>query len=169
MALGLLEGVKMVTSDELPDLLYRFFREIPETGLTSKSAVRKKSLIVDNVYDLVNKEILRSVVIGNPLLSFPVAMQGQEVLDCDDYALQLKAAMNSLGRNRMLSGETVYPPAVGMVITQNHALNIVVTKWGESGKRVFLIDTMEESPKLESNKDACRSLLKLMPIKFIYI
>lgn len=159
----------MVTSDEIPELLYRFFREIPETGLTTKSAVRKKSLIVDNLYSLVDKEILKSVVIGNPLLNFPASMQGQEVLDCDDYALQLKAAMNSLGRQSVLSGELVYPPAVGMVITQNHALNIVVTKWGENGKRVFLIDTMVESPKLEANKDACRSLLKLMPIKFIYI
>lgn len=159
----------MVTNDEIPGLLYRFFREITETGFNSLTAVRKNILIVDNAYQLVDKDLLRSVIIANPLLNFPATMQGQEVLDCDDYALQLKTSMNSLNRQSILSGQAAYPPAIGMVITQNHALNVVISKWGENGKRVFLIDTMSESPKLVSNKDECRSLLKLMPIKFVYI
>jgi hypothetical protein len=158
----------MVTNDEIPGLLHRYFREIPEAGFSSLTAVRKKSLIVDNVYELVDKDTLNSVVVANPLLSYPANMQGQEVLDCDDYSLQLKASMNSLNRQRVLAGQATYPPAVGMVITQNHALNVIISRWGESGKRVFVIDTMLESPKLVSNKDECRTLLKLMPIKFVY-
>lgn len=160
-----------ISSESVPGLILDFFRQIPDSGIRTINSAQRKSLRVDNAYSTVPKSDVRKVIETNPLIMPPV--QGQtnpEVADCDDYALQLKAALTALNRQKMINtGKVILPPAIGIVITQNHVVNLVVCGNTGDAKSVFLIDPSMQKPTLVNDPTESASLLKTLPVRIIYL
>ena len=111
---------------------------------------------------------MKSILNTHPMLISPPDHLASELNDCDDYALQFKAAFAATYRQRALMTQSpLKPPAVGMVITQSHVVNIVLTKGSDNKPKAFLIDPMVHSPKLIDDPDQCTSCLK-STVNFIY-
>ena len=158
-----------ITKEALPMMLRDFFKTIPDSGITTISNVRRRSVIVDNIYNTVSPDEILGIINSNPLLVTNSQLNvDNELSDCDDYALQLKALTTALYRQRMLSDETLFPPAVGIIITQNHALNLVLTE-SDDGIRLSVIDPSETNPAFLDDPLQCQQALKVLPISLIYI
>ena len=128
-------------------------------------------MIVDNAYNTVLKSEVTTTIKTNPLIASPI--QGQdnpEIADCDDYALQLKASLTALYRQKMINtGKVILPPAIGIVITQNHVVNLVFWANPDSTVGVFLIDPSVQKPVLVSDSGESAALLKTLPVKMVYL
>ncbi|MDN3639640.1 hypothetical protein QWY82_12620 [Simiduia curdlanivorans] len=155
---------------EYEDIASRFFDFFKALNLTTdkeRYGFYAKMFIVDGLYSQVDLLDIQAVVQTNPLLQY-VESLGQEINDCDDYALQFKGALTALYRQRMHARQQVInPPAVGMMFTESHALNIIVG----TDDQVYLIDTMTASPSLKGleDKEACLSLMRQTNLQHIYI
>lgn len=160
-----------ITKESIPNMLRDFFKTIPDSGITTITHAMKRSIVVDNKYSPVSQKEILGIIKSNPLLvASSLVDANDELIDCDDYALQLKALATTLYRQRMLSGSvTLFPPAIGIIITQNHALNLVVTESKESNPELSLIDPSEKSPRFLNNPAQCAQALKILPIAMIYI
>lgn len=159
-----------IPKDNLIPLLRDFFRPIPDCGINNLADIRRVSILVDNIYSPLKKTEITSTLKSNPLLSGDAeATDKSELFDCDDYALQLKSSLTALYRSMRRSGNSVSPPALGVVITQNHALNIVLCETGNARLAFFLVDPSLKSPRMVSDPSASLELLKVLPISLIYI
>jgi hypothetical protein len=160
-----------ISKDRAPRLILDFFKEIPGSGIRSISFAKRKSVIVDNAYDTVSKSEVKRIIETNPLIVPPIQSQTNlEIADCDDYALQLKASLTALNRQKMIStGTIVLPPAIGIVITQNHVVNLVICGNTADTTGIFLIDPSMQKPTLVNDPAESASLLKTLPVKIIYL
>ena len=160
-----------ITKDSLPTLIRDFFNKIPDSGIKSISSARRRSVVVDNLYTSVKETELFEAIRSNPLLVPRLPLNANnELIDCDDYALQLKASITALYRQKMLvTNISIFPPAVGIVITQNHALNIAICESEGGGPEVFIIDPSESSPILMNDPKVSAKALKILPVNMIYI
>lgn len=160
-----------ISKDEIPRLIFDFFRAIPDSGIQRISDARRKSIIVDNAYSFVSKVEINTIVKTNPLILPPIQDQDTpEIADCDDYALQLKASLTALYRQKMIStGKMILPPAIGIVITQNHALNLAICKAPQNTPSIFLIDPSLQKAFLTNDVDKSISLLKKLPVHIVYL
>ncbi|MCG7540950.1 hypothetical protein [Pseudoalteromonas sp. OF7H-1] len=153
--------------EDIATRFFDFFKALNLTANNGKYEFYAKMFIVDDLYSQVNPLDIQAVVRTNPLLQY-VESLGQEINDCDDYALQFKGALTALYRQRMhAQRQVINPPAVGMVFTENHALNIVIG----TDDQVYLFDTMTAAPSLIGleNKEACLALLRQTNVRHIYI
>lgn len=160
-----------ITKGKIPILIRDFFKEISDSGISSIPNVTRRSIIVDNQYSLVSKDEIMGVIKSNPLMITSSLIAGNnELFDCDDYALQLKALITALYRQRFLSGNAaLFPPAIGIVITQSHAINLIITK-SQNGRPILsLIDPSESSPAFLDNPSQSLQALKTLPVAMIYI
>lgn len=158
-----------ITKETFPMVIRDFFKKIPDSGIKTILNARRKSIIVDNKYSAVSQNEILGIIKSNPLLVANSQMdENNELNDCDDYALQLKALTTALYRQRMLSDGTLFPPAVGIVITQNHALNLVITE-SEGGVKLSIIDPSETEPRFIDDPSQCLQAMKTLPIAMIYI
>lgn len=159
-----------ISKDSLIPLIRDFFSAIPSSGIVTLPDTRRISALVDNSYSALKKSDIIGTLKSNPLLAGAAeSFNDSELFDCDDYALQLKASLTGLFRTRRLSIKTISPPAVGIVITQNHALNIVFCESSNASPELFLVDPSLKSPKLVSESSASSNLLKTLPVSLIYI
>lgn len=160
-----------ISKDKIPRLVSDFFKKIPDSGINSITSARQKSVLVDNTYSLVFKNEIQNIIRTNPLIVPPIENHvNLEISDCDDYALQLKASLTALYRQNMInSGKIIMPPAIGIVITQNHAINIVLCRGSENSSKIFLIDPNEKNPVLTDDSEESASLLKTLPIRLLYL
>jgi hypothetical protein len=155
---------------EYEDIATRFFDFFKALSLTTdneKYDFYAKMFIVDGAYSKVSVSDVQAVVQTNPLLQY-VESLGQEINDCDDYSLQFKGALTALYRQRMhATQQVINPPAVGMIFTENHALNIIIG----ADDQVYLFDTMTASPSLTGleNKETCLALMRQTNVRHIYI
>lgn len=157
--------------DILPKLIRDFFKKIPDSGIKSLTDARKRTIIVDNMYSTTSQTELLEVIRANPLL-VPGAQRNEddELVDCDDYALQLKTSITALYRQKKIAtNEQIYPPAVGIVISQNHALNLMILESETGSGEIYLIDPSSDSPTFTNDPEQSAQVLKLLPIKSIYI
>jgi hypothetical protein len=93
-----------------------------------------------------------------------------DIADGDDYALQLKASLTALNRQKMIStGKIILPPAIGIVITKNHVVNLIICGNTADTISVFLIDPSMQKPTLVNDPDESALLLKTLPVKIIYL
>jgi hypothetical protein len=160
-----------INKDSLPKLIRDFFKQIPDSGIKSLPDARKRTIIVDNKYITTSRTELLEVIRTNPLL-VPGAQtnENDELTDCDDYALQLKTSITALYRQRKVTtNEQIYPPAVGVVLSQNHALNLVIIESETGSSEIYLIDPSIDSPTFINEPGQIAQALKLLPIKNIYI
>jgi len=159
-----------VSNDSLIPLLLDFFKAIPDCGIRDLADIKRVSILVDNTYSSLKKAEVMSMLKSNLLLIGEAeAIDNSELFDCDDYALQLKASLTALYRTKRLQTETVSPPAVGIVITQNHAVNIVLCESSTSELEILLVDPSIKTPKMVSDASASAQLLRTLPISLIYM
>jgi hypothetical protein len=159
-----------VSKDSLIPLLRDFFKAIPDCGIKTLVDTRRVSVLVDNTYSVLKKAEIMGMLKSSPLLAGAAeGSENSELFDCDDYALQLKASLTALFRTKRLLVRMVAPPAIGVVITQNHALNIVLCESNDAGSEILLVDPSLKSPKMVSDPSASSELLKTLPISLIYI
>lgn len=159
-----------VTNENLIQLIHDFFGVIPDCGIKNLTDARRISVIVDNSYSTLKKGEIISTLKSTPLLAGEAELSNNsELFDCDDYALQLKATLTGLYRTKRLLTGMIAPPAVGIVITQNHALNIVVCESNGANPEIFLVDPSVKSPKLIGDPSASLELLKTLPVSLIYL
>ncbi|MFQ2301072.1 hypothetical protein ACK32U_15105 [Aeromonas dhakensis] len=159
-----------ITNEELYPLLRDFFKAIPDSGIKTIPNANKISRVVDNIYSTVTKSEIINTIKTNPLFIVNNSLpKNAEIADCDDYALQLKSSITSLYRARSKIGNMLAPPAVGIVITQNHALNIVLCQTSENSYELFLIDPSSENPQFINDIENSLLALKTLPISLIYI
>lgn len=138
------------------------------------STFRQKIVMVDNFYRAVDSDDMSAVIQANPLLQHPPtyndSRRSHELSDCDDFALQFKASITSLYRHRALyTEEVIPPPAVGILLSKNHALNIIYAKAPTGELGVFMIDTMLESKAPVNDTESCAAIMRRTGLKMIYI
>lgn len=159
-----------VSKDQLIPFIRDFFSAISDCGIRNLADTRRVSVLVDNTYVALRKSEIMSMLKSSPLLvGAAERLDNSELFDCDDYALQLKASLTALFRAKRLLDDTIAPPAIGIVITQNHALNIVLCGSSDSDLAIFLVDPSLKSPQLVNDPTASSGLLKTLPITLIYI
>ena len=94
---------------------------------------------------------------------------GEEILDCDDYALQLKTVLTVLTREwGAVNGRNAYPPAVGIVLTATHAVSLFVSG-SRAGPKVWIADASRAGQPVIGDPDAGRRLLQALPVRLIYM
>lgn len=160
-----------ISREVIPRLILNFFNEIPDSGIQEIDVAEARSLRVDNAYKTVSKSEVKRVIETNPLIVPPIQNQpNPDIADCDDYALQLKASLTALNRQKMIStGKIILPPAIGIVITQDHVINLVICGNTADTIGVFLIDPSMQKPKLVNEPDESALLLKTLPVRIIYM
>jgi len=160
-----------ISREVIPRLILNFFNLIPDSGIQEIDVAEARSLRVDNSYKTVSKSEVKRVIETNPLIVPPIQNQtNPDIADCDDYALQLKASLTALNRQKMIStGKIILPPAIGIVITQNHVVNLVICGNTADTIGVFLIDPSMQKPKLVDDPDESALLLKTLPVRIIYM
>lgn len=151
-------------------LLGDFFGEIDKSGI-NRDTVKERSVLADDVYTAVTQQEVMASINSNPLSVPNNSLSANAGLfDCDDYALQLKSSMMALYRQRALaSNDRVYPPAVGMVFSKSHALNIVICELEENRFEIFLIDQSQSSPVFINEPEQSKEALGTQPVQFIYM
>lgn len=159
-----------LSNDDIYPLLRDFFKKIPDSGIKTLPNLHKLSRVVDNNYSIITKSEVINTIKTNPLFIINNSLpKNAEIADCDDYALQLKSAITSLYRAKSKIGNVLAPPAVGIVITQDHAVNIVICQTTENSYEVLLIDPSNDSPQFVSDVESLLTVLKKLPISLIYI
>ena len=143
-----------------------FFREVPSSGIRTKTQARLKSILVDEVYDLVTRATVDRVMRSNPLL-IPAAPE-TELSDCDDFALHVKANITRLYRQENLaSGASRPPPAIGIVVTGSHVLNAFLTSQ-EDGHTLALADASRQQRPIVVDPADAPPILGMLPVRLLY-
>lgn len=161
-----------ISKEELFQVFLQFFSSI---GFHREaSTLRQKLVMVDNFYRAVDGDDMSAAIQSNPLLQHPPRSTGSsrslELSDCDDFALQFKASITSLYRHRALyTEEVIPPPAVGILLSKNHALNIIYAKPPNGELGVFMIDTMLENKSPVNDTESCAAIMRRTGLKMIYI
>jgi len=124
-------------------------------------SVKRKLLVVDNVYETISYSAVSKVINADEWLSSKNAYT-PDLYDCDDYVMDLKCKFAKIGvlhRKR-------HPASLGYIITTNHAFNFLIN----SRTQIVLIDTVEK--KRENDYRRFKSFLNVSNtniIKLIYI
>jgi hypothetical protein len=159
----------------LKDLLLGFFKKVPDSGIAEIGHLTRRSLLADDVYSPVAFSTVKSIVETNPLLfHFPAPVHGAQIADCDDYAMLVKSLVTSHVRQKYAStGNYQAPPAIGVVFSRSHVVNIMVGKDAQhkltvkvfdvSNPQVPFINTLTEDPV------EAAALFGTLPLRWIYI
>ncbi len=159
----------------LRDLLFGFFKKVPDSGISKMEQFTRRSLLADDVYSLVAFATVKSIVETNPLMfHFPAPVHGSQIADCDDYALLVKSLVTAHVRQKYLStGNYQAPPAIGAVFSRSHVVNVMagrnarhkltVKVFDVSNPEVPFADTQTEDPV------EAAALFGTLPLKWIYV
>jgi hypothetical protein len=150
-------------------LIADFFSSLVDYEITTMEDVKTKVMLVDDSYSPISGDELRSFARGNPLMAQPGGAKTQ-ITDCDDYALQLKAAATVQYRQRYFSGTaSPLPPAVAIVISQNHVVNLFVEQDGQGKNSIWFIDA--STPDMQTTNDPAQAvqMMKKPPVTLIYM
>ena len=148
----------------------KLLAEISGSGIQDLPSGRLITIMVDEEYSTVTRIQIKGTMRTNPLLSPSNAKPGDELVDCDDFALQLKAAVTSRVRlENQTTGTYSPPPAIGIIFTMYHALSVFVTSDRNGGTVAMLADASDPNQPITSNPTEAATLLKTLPVRFIYI
>jgi hypothetical protein len=105
---------------------------------------------------------------SHPLL-VPPNLEGAEIADCDDFALQMKATLTALRRTENLAqGSDRSPPAIAIVVADQHALTAFITANG-ADLALALADASDPTRPISDAPDDATRLFKYEPaIQLIY-
>ena len=150
-------------------LMADFFSSLGEYEVATMEDIQAKVVLVDDLYCTITADELRTFARGNPLMAPPGAAKTQ-ITDCDDYALQLKASATAHYRQRFVAGTAAaVSPAVAIVISGNHALNLFIEQNEQGKNSICFIDA--SSPDLPTTSDPVQAaqMMKQPPVKLIYM
>lgn len=143
---------------------------IPGSGIQDLPSGRQITIMADEEYSTVTRIQIKGMMSTNPLLSPTSAKPGDELVDCDDFALQLKAAVTARARlDNQTTGTYGPPPAIGIIFTMDHALNVFVTTDRNGGIVAMLADASDPDQPITNNPAEATTLLKTLPVRFIYV
>lgn len=143
---------------------------IPGSGIQDLPSGRQITIMADEEYSTVTRIQIKGMMSTNPLLSPSSAKPGDELVDCDDFALQLKAAVTARVRqDNQTTGTYIPPPAIGIIFTMFHALSVFVTMDRNGGFVAMLADASDPNQPITGNPTEAATLLKTLPVRFIYI
>ncbi len=150
-------------------LITDFFSRIDGSGIRTQEDTNKRAMLADDSYSPITKSEILEIAKTHPLMVMP-ELEGMDIADCDDYALQLKAAATALYRSRAVAaGTACMPPAVGMLFSQDHVVNFFISR-DDAGKPVlWVIDTSVKDRPVTSNADDAMSLCGTFPLQWMYI
>ena len=159
----------------LRDLLFEFFKKVPDSGISKIEHFTRRSLLADDAYSPVAFATVKSIVETNPLLfHFPAPVHGSQIADCDDYAMLVKSLLTAHVRQKYLStGNYQAPPALGAIFSRSHVVNVMVGRNAQhrltvkvfdvSNPQVPFADTQTEDPIKAA------ALFGTLPLKWIYV
>ena len=159
----------IISPDAIRQSLLEFFSSLGACEIATMVDLKIKVMLVDDSYSSISRDEIRSLARGNPLLA-PPGDAITQITDCDDYALGLKDAAVKLFRQRSSAGRVaLVPPAIAIVISQNHAVNLFIEQDARGKNTVWFIDA--STPKLPITNDPAQAarLLKKQPVKLIYM
>jgi hypothetical protein len=143
---------------------------IPGSGIQDIPSGRQVTIMADEEYSTVTRSLIKGMMNTNPLLSPTSAEEVHELADCDDFALQFKAGLTARFRqDNLASGIYNPPPAIGIIFTMDHALNVFVTTDGKGGVLAMLADASDPDQPITDDPADAASLLKTLPVRFIYM
>jgi hypothetical protein len=158
-----------ISPAEVRNLILDFFSIIGEYEITNMVDVKIKVMLVDDVYSPISRDEILTLARCNLLLTPPGAVKTQ-ITDCDDYVMQLKNEANAMYRQNYFAGRAApVPPAVAIVISRNHAVNLFIEQDGQGNNTIWFIDA--STPELQTTNDPAQAaqMMKLPPVKLIYM
>lgn len=157
-----------INSDTILSLIVDFFSKVPGSGIDDIVSAGNKCIFVDTSYSSVAKAEVDRIMKSDPSM-VPPAVDGTELGDCDDYALQVKATLTSLRRTQnIIQGGDKSPPAIAIVVAEQHALTAFITG-SEGNLSLVLADASVKSQPISDDPGDATELLKYNPIiKLIY-
>lgn len=150
-------------------LIADFFSSIGECEVATLSEVKVKVMLVDDGYSTITRSEILALARVNSL-GPPAGASESQCADCDDYALHLKDAAAAKRRQRSANDSApALPPAVAIVMSQNHALNMFIDEGAQGRHSLWFIDTSE--PDLPTTNDPAQALrmMKQPPVRLIYM
>jgi len=158
-----------ISSEAINELIKDFFSSIENFQFTSMDELDSKVVLVDDSYSPVSRDDLLAIAKDNPLNVPPGTLKTQ-LTDCDDYALQLKAIAMANCRQRHItdSGQPL-PPAIAIVISQNHAVNLFVEQDSEGNNSLCFLDASTPGFPMGSEPEQAEQIMKQPPLKLIYM
>lgn len=144
---------------------------VPGSGVQDIPSGRELTIMADENYSTVTQAQIKRMMKSNPLLSPPINVDPNDELDdCDDFALQLKAALTARARQDYLASGTYNPPpAIGIIFSMNHAISVFVDVDANGNPIAMLADASASDQPITGNPNMASSLLKKLPVRFIYI
>ncbi|MBN2106910.1 MAG: hypothetical protein JW832_05740 [Deltaproteobacteria bacterium] len=158
-----------LSPDAIRQSLLEFFSSLGAYEIATMADLKIKVMLVDDWYTPIAKEEILTLARCNLLLSQPAAAKTQ-LADRDDSAMQLKSEANALYRHGTYACTAApVPPAVAIVISQNHALNLFIEQDDQGKNTTWCIDA--STPKLPITSDPAQAarMLKKPPVKLIYM
>ena len=161
----------IISPDAIRERLLEFFSSLGACEIATMVDLKIKVMLVDDCYSPISREEILTLARGNPLLAPPGAAKTQ-ITDCDDYALQLKRCGSTpcIARAVITTAEAApVPPAVAIVISQNHAVNLFIEQDGQGKNSIWFIDA--STPELPITNDPAQAarMMKKPPVKLIYM
>jgi len=158
-----------ISTAAVRSLIVDFFFTIGGFQITTMEDLEAKVMLVDDSYSPITGDELIAIAKGNPLMAPPNAAK-MEITDCDDYALQLKAIATAHFRQRYFAGAAEpLPPAVAIVISGNHAVNLFIDQDARGNNSIWFMDA--STPELPVTNDPAQAarLMKEPPVRLIYM
>jgi hypothetical protein len=170
-ALEDMKGFPMVTlsPDAIRQSLLGFFSSLGACEIATMADLKIKAMLVDDWYSPISKEEILTLARCNLLLAKPAAAKTQ-ITDCDDFAMQLKSEAHALYRRSCFTGTAApVPPAVAIVISQNHAVNLFIEQDDKGKNSIWCIDASRPELSITNDPAQAARLLKKPPVKLIYM
>jgi hypothetical protein len=156
-----------IAAERLFDLLFDFFVAVPGAGITERRHLAARCCFVDRVYAPVTLAEIRRIAAANPLRAPPDTPQ-DELNDCDDLALQVKALLMARRRRNPRPTAPRAPPAVGLIVAEQHAVNALVSAT-RAGLKLSLFDAgRAEHPLAAAPAEAVELLHHAPGLRWIF-
>ncbi len=158
-----------ISPAKVRSLIADFFSSIGACEVATMFEVKIKVMLVDDCYRPIKASEILSLARENPLLGLSSAPETQ-ITDADDYAIKLKDAAAALFRQRYCRGRTApVSPAVAIVISQNHAVNMFIEEDGQGRNRIRFLDASLPELPVTGVPAMAASMMKQPPVKLIYM
>jgi hypothetical protein len=152
------------------EAVLKLLKAIPDSGVHDIPSGQDITIMADENYSTVTRSQVTGMMKTNPLLSPTNVKPGDELADCDDFALQLKAALTARARqDNLATGTYNLPPAIGIIFSMNHALSVFVTLDANGDPVAMLADASRPDQPMTGDPGEAAALLLKLPVRFVYI